>query len=209
MVFVFDLDDTICETDKFSEKYILRFFKENNLPIKKIAENVRFAEQKFDWENGTALNWYKTYGDDMLLNFDFKTNALSTINNLYSMGHQIIIATARSTDWHTDPETATRKWLKNNGVNFDKIYFGRVDKDNICKDENADIFIDDDLAITQNVAAIFKACNKQNGKVFLMTTDYNKSFKTPDGVTRVFDFNDFAQKVNALLPQQQKQQLSK
>lgn len=27
MVFVFDLDDTICETDKYSEKYILNFFK--------------------------------------------------------------------------------------------------------------------------------------------------------------------------------------
>ena len=46
MVFVFDLDDTLSETDAYSEKYINEFMKKNNLPYKQIAKDVRFAEKK-------------------------------------------------------------------------------------------------------------------------------------------------------------------
>ena len=55
MVFVFDLDDTLSETDLYSEKYISEFINKNNLPYKQIAKDVRFAERKFDWSTETAL----------------------------------------------------------------------------------------------------------------------------------------------------------
>ena len=76
MIFVFDLDDTICETDLYSEKYIKKFIKENNLPYKQVAKNVRFAESKFDWNMDAALKWYKKYGDDMMAEFPCKKNAV-------------------------------------------------------------------------------------------------------------------------------------
>lgn len=45
MTFVFDLDDTICETDKYSEKYILNFFKINHLPYKLITKKLALQRQ--------------------------------------------------------------------------------------------------------------------------------------------------------------------
>ena len=32
MIFVIDVDDTMCDSDGFSEYYIERFFSEHNLP---------------------------------------------------------------------------------------------------------------------------------------------------------------------------------
>lgn len=192
MIFVFDLDDTVCETDSYSEQYILNFFKENSWPYKQIAKTVRYAEKKFDWDHQTALKWYKEYGDQMMLEFPCKPNAISTINSLYELGHTIIIATARATDWHTNPEDITKKWLANNGIKYNKLYIGRFDKEVICKEVNADVFIDDDISITGRVANYFS--NFPNKKTFLMNTDYNSSLKEEKNVIRVTDFTDFLTK---------------
>lgn len=186
MVFVFDLDDTICDTDGYSEKYILDFFKMNNWNYKQIAKDVRFAEKKFDWDMDTALHWYKTYGDAMMANFPCKEGRVDVLRILKSRGHRIVIATARATDWHTDPEGVTLKWLEDNEIPYDKLYVGRVDKEFICEEENADVFVDDDIDITGKVASHLG----DKIKVFLSNTGYNKIIQTPRGVDRIDDFED-------------------
>ena len=194
MVFVFDLDDTICETDGYSEFYIKKFFAEHNLPYRQIASDVRFAESKFDWSVDEALKWYKTYGDEMMLEFPCKANAVRCINVLKEGSHRIVIATARATDWHTKPEEITLKWLEKVGLKYDKIYIGRIDKEKICEEENADVFIDDDIKITQRVAEYFGG--KKNKYCFLMTTNYNKNLPIGENVERVLDVADMLKKLN-------------
>lgn len=194
MVFVFDLDDTICETDGYSEFYIKKFFAEHNLPYRQIASDVRFAESKFDWDRETALKWYKTYGDEMMLEFPCKKNAVRCINVLKESGHRIVIATARATDWHTKPEEITLKWLEKVGLKYDKIYIGRIDKEKICEEENADVFIDDDIKITQRVAEYFDG--KKDKHCFLMTTNYNKNLEVSENAERVLDVADMLKKLN-------------
>ena len=186
MVFVFDLDDTVCKTDEFSEEYILRFFKENDLPYKKVADCTRFAEQKFDWDRETAQNWYKTYGDEMMLNFPCKENSVEIINKLYDDGHKIVIATARAEDWHTEPEKITKQWLENNKIKYHKLYIGRCDKEVICKDENANFFIDDDL----NIISRFENQPNLNVKVLLASTKYNNTLDIPTNITRLNSFEE-------------------
>ena len=115
MIFVFDLDDTVIDTDGYSEKYIKNFFEKHNLPYKQIFNVARFAEKKFDWDNETTLEWYKTYGDQMMLEFPFNKDAKEVINRLYDLGNTIVIATARANDWHVDPEGITKNgWSKMN-----------------------------------------------------------------------------------------------
>ena len=189
MVFVFDLDDTICDTDGYSERYIEAFFVKYHYPYKQVATDVRFAEQKFDWDAETALFWYKEFGDDMMAEFPCKPYVLDVINRLHDAGHKIVIATARAKDWHTNPEEVTLKWLKDAKIKYDKIYIGRIDKEKICEEENADVFIDDDLKITENVSRYFDG--KKGKRVFLSTTPYNKFKQLPDGVERARDFLDF------------------
>lgn len=189
MVFIFDLDDTVCDTDGYSTNYINNFLEKHHLPFGKIKEISRFAEEKFSWDKDTALCWYKTYGDQMMAKFPCKPGAIEVINNLYDNGHTIIIATARATDWHTDPENITLNWLNECGIKYHKIYMGRVDKEQICASENADVFMDDDLKIAYNVA---NHPHNAKTKVFLMNTDYNLTQPTPTGVTRINSMNEMA-----------------
>jgi len=191
MIFVFDLDDTVCDTDAYSEQYILNFIKDNNLPYKQIAKNVRFAEQKFDWSREYALSWYKKYGDAMMFNFPCKEGAVELINQLYDLNHTIIIATARANDWHNEPERITKEWLDKEGIKYHKLYIGRIDKEKICEEENANFFIDDDIKITKNVAEYFVSQNNKNVQCFIMNTGYNKDLEINECVKRVNSFNEF------------------
>lgn len=189
MVFVFDLDDTLSETDLYSEKYISEFINKNNLPYKQIAKDVRFAERKFDWSTETALKWYKTFGDDMMLEFPLKKGAIEFLNFLHENGCKIVIATARATDWHTNPDEITIKWLKDNKIPYDTVYVGRRDKEKICEEVDADYFIDDDVSIVESVANYF-LLSKRKKQAFLLTTNYNKNLSISNNVVRVKDFDE-------------------
>ena len=187
MTFVFDLDDTICDTDAYSEQYIRQYFAHHNMPYRQIATNTRFAESKFDWPRDVALEWYKQYGDQMMLEFPCKPGVIDTINTLHAAGHKIIIATARATDWHTEPEKITLQWLANNNVYYDKIYIGRVDKEKVCEEENADVFVDDDVDITSKVAQYFGG--KVGKYTYIANTPYNASLPIAPGVNRLMQFS--------------------
>lgn len=180
MIFVIDIDDTISDTDAYSEQYILNFFKKHNMPYKLVQKVARFAEKKFDWSTETAISWYKQYGDQMMLEFPCKAGAVETINSWFDAGHTIVLATARATDWHTDPETTTKKWLSNIGLKYHKIYLNLKTKEQICKEENADIFVDDDLTHCEKVLSL-----NTKTKPYLTTTAFNKNFEIPTGITRV------------------------
>lgn len=189
MIFVFDLDDTVIDTDGYSEKYIKNFFEKHNLPYKQIFNVARFAEKKFDWDNETALEWYKTYGDQMMLEFPFNKDAKEVINRLYDLGNTIIIATARANDWHVDPEGITKKWLEQNELKYHKLYIGRIDKEKICEETNADFFLDDDLKITARVGTYFNA--RGRGISCLFNTTYNQNLEEDVNVVRVKSFKEF------------------
>ena len=188
MVFVFDLDDTLCETDAFSEWFISEFFRQNNLPYQKIADVARFAEDKFSWDKQIAIDWYKEYGDAMFPLFPLKDGAKELLNYLHDAGHTIVISTARDTNWHADPLGGTMAWLTNNEIPYDKLYIGRNDKENICMEENADVFIDDDLGIVARVAESFG--RRGHGNAFISTTQYNSQFAAPVGAKRVVDLEE-------------------
>ena len=189
MIFVFDLDDTVIDTDGYSEKYIKNFFEKHNLPYKQIFNVARFAEKKFDWDNETALEWYKTYGDQMMLEFPFNKDAKEVINRLYDLGNTIVIATARANDWHVDPEGITKKWLEQNELKYHKLYIGRIDKEKICEETNADFSLDDDLKITARVGAYFNA--RGRGISCLFNTAYNQNLEEDVNVVRVKSFKEF------------------
>lgn len=191
MIFVFDLDDTVCDSDAYSEECIANFIKENNLPYKKVRDNTRFADEKFDWDQETSRKWYKIYGDEMMLHFPCKKNTKEVIGKLRELGHKVIFATARSTEWHKDPEGISRQWLENNNISYDKLIVGRFDKELVCKEENADVFVDDDIKITTNVANF-----GINTKVFLANTKHNSTLKTPNKVTRLYDFTELLELID-------------
>ena len=200
MIFVVDLDDTVCLTAEYSLNYIVNFIKKNNLPYKQISSNARFAEKNFDWSMEEALAWYKEYGDQMMAEFPCVDYAVEFLQAIHNKNSKTVIATARTTDWHTDPEKITKNWLSENKIPYDKIYFGRADKQQICEEVGADCFIDDDVNIVKKVVDHF-ASIKRPIKVFLMTSEFNKELECPNGAIRVQSFKDIAKALNIDLEQ--------
>lgn len=195
MIFVIDLDDTICDTDGFSEKYISAYFKRFNLPYKQISKTARYAEMKFDWSQEEAIKWYKEYGDEMFLFFPVKNNAVKTINALYDSGHKIIIATARDASWHSSPVRYTNEWIHKVGLKYHKVFIGVKDKEKLCIQENADVFIDDDLGLVEKVKKEYEGNSSKRIKVFLSETEYNKDKPVPEGVIKVKSIQEVVNKL--------------
>lgn len=187
MTFIFDIDDTICDTDGYSEKYIENFFIQHKIPYKKTGKQTRFAEAKFDWTEEEAIKWYKVYGDEMALEFPCKEGAKELINSLYDQGHRIVIATARETVWHNTPVLVTKLWLQKNKIKYSKLYTGRIDKELICEDEKADFFMDDDLKITAKVASHFSGKDHVCHSL-LASTAFNQDKQAGEGVVRINSF---------------------
>lgn len=182
MIFIFDIDDTVSNTGKYSKEYILNNFKINNITYKVKDINGKYPEEQFDWNYEDANKWYKTYGDDMILSLPCFEGAVETINKLYNAGHEIIFATARSTDWYMKPIETTRRWLKKNNIKYNKLYTGRMDKEKICEIENANVFVDDDLDTCLRVSKYFEGTNN---KVFLMNTCKDKRNDLPKNIIRI------------------------
>lgn len=187
MIFIFDIDDTISNTGKYGKEYILNYIKNNNLPYKQKEESVKYPEEQFDWTYEEAHNWYKEHGDEMLLSFPCFEGAIETINKLYETGHEIIFATARSTDWYNRPIETTRKWLKMNHIKYNKLYTSRMDKEKICELENANVFVDDDLNTCLRVSQYFEG---SKNKVFLMNTCKDKRKDLPSNIIRIDQIKD-------------------
>ena len=62
------------------------------------------------------------------------TDRINIVNNLYLEGHKITMFTARGSTTNIDWTTLTKQQLKDWGVMYNKLIFGKPD---------ADIFIDD------------------------------------------------------------------
>lgn len=185
MVFVIDVDDTMCDSDGYSEFYIQKFFSENNLPYKFVKKVSRYAEGKFDWDMETANVWYKNHGDQMMLEFPPKKGAVETINKLFDAGHKIIFSTARSNDWHSDPESITKQWFQKNKIKYSKLYVGYKNKAQICLNEGADIFVDDDIKLCEEVLSLSK-----NTLPLLMKTEYNNTQPKPENLKIISEISE-------------------
>ncbi len=83
----------------------------------------------FDIDGTICTNTNGDYGKAQPL-----TNRIKIINNLFDEGHQIIMFTARGSTTNFDWTDLTRQQLKEWGVNYHKLIFGKPE---------ADIFVDD------------------------------------------------------------------
>lgn len=96
-----------------------------------------------------------------------RENAVEVIQRLQKEGHKIIIITARSSEFHDDPYLLSENWLKKNNITYDKLIVNAREKGSICKEENIDIFIDDQLKNCLDVL-------KQEIKVIQIGNDLSK-----------------------------------
>lgn len=72
-----------------------------------------------------------------------RKGVVDVIQKLKKDGNEIIIITARDSEFHDDPYKYSKEWLDKNNIYYDKLVVNKRDKKKACIEENIDLFIDD------------------------------------------------------------------
>ena len=134
-----DIDDTLTESFDHFMPFVAEYFEADIEELRK--RKISYGNLPKEWKE-RELDFCKTYYDTYAADTPFKSDAVWGVNTLRELGHKIIIITARTEAFYTDPYKTTRKELENGGIIYDKLIC-TLDKAKACKDENISVLIDD------------------------------------------------------------------
>ena len=144
-----------------------------------------------DWTEEQVIAFKKKYHEYILSNASIKPLAKEIIDRLINEGHEIHLITARNKASDLiDSQKASEELMSKNKINYHKLVTECLDKLPYCKDNNIDIFIDDQLETCKRVAT----CGI---KVFLMNALNNVNLDEGE-ITRVYSWADIYYQISQL-----------
>lgn len=175
-----DIDDTICCSIENMLPHICKYYGLDY----EVEKNKCLGYDSYfglsNYREFAALTYEKVMPDAVL-----KDKANYYINKLSELGHEIIFVTARSEYGFSDAYKISKEYLEKYNIHYDKLIVGAREKGVVCKNENIDIFIDDNLKNCYDV-------EKENIKVFLFHNEFNKEDEKLD---RVMDWEDIYNRI--------------
>ena len=185
-----DIDDTIAktseETDIYAKEYTEKVLK-RKFEFKKIEIlDPMWARHLYGWSDEEDKNFWNLYYEKVMENVKPKDDAIEIINEL-SKENNIIIITAR---WDRESgiiAEITKKWIEKYNINYHKLFIGHLDKRNIVKENNIELFIDDSFKTCKQISEI-------GVRTFIMDSRINKEMKD-DKLERVFSWKEIAEKI--------------
>lgn len=152
MIIGIDIDDTLTDIrDKLKEaliQYAKKIGKYNENEEKYIPDNNdgNVIKEKYNLTHDELRVFFNEIHDKITKKAKPREGAKEVIDKLKSDGNKIYIITARDYELHDNPYALSKNWLDKNGIKYDKLIVNARDKSKICKEENIELFIDDQLA---------------------------------------------------------------
>lgn len=176
-----DIDDTLSEsieaTDYYAKEYTETILK-RKFEMKKLKEyNETWYLEAYGWTQKEDEDFFRLYQYKILQSAKPKKDVQETIKRI-SNNNKIIIITAREKEL----KDITIKWFKDNNIKFDEIIFEKKDKIIAAKENNIDLFIDDNYKICKSMSEI-------GIKALLMNSRFN-SKKELEQIIRVYNWKD-------------------
>ena len=147
-----DIDNTITEVqnklNKAAYDYAIKLGKniENaDNPLEDIKNNKDTYKKKFQFSYDELKYFLKNIQEEITNKATPRENAVEVINRLKKEGHKIYIITARDSEFHDNPYLLSKNWLDKDNIEYDQIIVNAREKGIVCKNENIDLFIDDQL----------------------------------------------------------------
>lgn len=177
-----DIDDTLTEVKDKLNRAAIDYAKKlgKNIPkdIKTIDDKTNDGNiyQKVLGYNYEELKYFlKDIQESIINNSLPRENAVEMIQKLKNDGHEIIIITARDSEFHDDPYKMSKEWLDTNNIYYDKLIVNARNKKIVCKQEKVDILIDDSLANCLNVSEVgvkpIRICKEANNSNIIPSFD--------------------------------------
>lgn len=135
--------------------------------------------------------WFESYEEYM--KEPARKYASEVINKLSEEGNKIYIITARCIEKEFTKMTneimqdGIKKWLKENNIKYNEIYFSPEDKTTICKKLKLDMMIEDKKANIEEISKIMP--------VYCFDAKYNKDIKENKNIIRCYNWYDIYKKI--------------
>lgn len=190
-----DIDGVLNSQYDFCITYGTKFCRElGNYKLENL--NALNTTEMFLWDDSIAHQFWNKYRKDLVITLPAKEFAAEVIKRLKSEDNDIYIITARKNkdEWFPlnlkdDVENVTKKWLNDNDIIYDKIFFAIDNKGFFCKENNIDIMIEDD---PKNIRTLV-----ENTKVMVFDYPYNRDDEFKD-LTRVYSWLDIYNKIKSM-----------
>lgn len=187
MIIGIDIDDTIADTYEvifnYGQEYTMNVLKREPI-IQEInsCNNHLYTKSIYNWSDEEEINFFRLYYKKIITDVVPKTLSLKYLQKLKDEKNKIILITARwqPEDFDLDVENETKKWIEKNNVPCDKLVINAIDKQEIAKNENIDVFIDDSFKNCEAVSDI-------GIKTYIMDTRVNRELNRKD-IERVYSW---------------------
>ena len=165
-----DIDDTLTnvkdELIEAGEKYARRLGKD--IKIDKNFEdknnNGNKWQEMFQFNYEELKYFLKDIQESITNKAKPRKNVVEVINKLKNDGNEIIIITARDSEFHDNPYKYSKDWLDKNNIYYDKLVVNARNKEDACIEEKIDLFIDDSesncLKVNKAGIKTIRVCNE-------------------------------------------------
>lgn len=170
-----DVDGVLTDFEWFIDYCGEKFLKSHKLPYDIVDETAYSFAKKFNCTNEVEKSFYTKYLIWYAKHIPIRENAAKTIKCLKEKGNNIYIITARVLADQNSilgfyMRLLLKKWLKQNGVCYDNIYFVNFEncaqeKVRLCQELKLDWFIED---TPDNIIELRKCC-----QVICISSKYN------------------------------------
>ena len=192
MILGIDIDDTITrtteQTDIFAKEYTEKVLN-REFSINLDTYDPMWVQAAYGWTKEDEKGFWNLYYEKDMEMLEPKEDAIESINELYK-NHEIILISARWEKGNGTVKKLTEDWLAKYDIHFDKIYLGYLDKKDIAKENNVDVFIEDSIKTARDIKSL-------GIKVLLMNSHQNKDIEVSD-IKRVFCWKEIYREIERI-----------
>lgn len=137
-----DIDDTLTDSFDYFLPFVAAYFGAPEAELRE--KNISYGNLPEAWKS-RELDFCRACYDRTAVDTPFKPDAAWGVNRLREMGHRIVIITARTREFYTDPYKTTREELTKGGISYDTLIC-TFNKGEACEREQISLLIDDQPA---------------------------------------------------------------
>lgn len=185
-----DIDGVLTNWEQFMLDYATKYCYENNLEIK-LNPNEYDEIKVLNITTEQTEKFWNLYLGNYIKKTPIRVFAKDIIDKLKHEGNKIYIITTRdeyglSKELYGKMEELTKQWLKDNEIEYDKIFFTKGSKMQTIIEQNIDIMIDD---APENIEEL-------SSKILILcyNAQYNANIEG-NNIIRVFSWYDIYEKI--------------